>query len=327
MDTPSISNTNITLTRLSDSSSTAITVTYDDTTKTATINPDANLTDNTFYRLTVTTGVTDTSSNALASNQTIDFMVGEDITHSGYSYKVLKSPITGENWLDRNLGAYQVCTKSRDDTTTPYADDAAYVTDQEDCFGDYYQWGRLADGHQEAITDVVNTPNKTASNTTATRATSYTNVGHGDFIPNSTSPYDWVENNTQDTNNVDDDGALRTVQWSKTDGTSICPTGFRVPTSTELYAETTQYSGTDNETTGAVDVTNRDTAFKNFLRLPVSGYRYNYVGSLNYQGNIGVVWSSSVSGSYSWNLSFYDSSANESSSNRAYGFSVRCVKD
>jgi hypothetical protein len=39
---------------------------------------------------------------------------------------------TGKVWLDRNLGARQVCTSSTD---------AA-------CFGDLYQWGRAKDGHE-----------------------------------------------------------------------------------------------------------------------------------------------------------------------------------
>jgi uncharacterized protein (TIGR02145 family) len=42
------------------------------------------------------------------------------------------NPITGKTWMDRNLGASQVATSS--------TDTAAY--------GDLFQWGRLADGHQ-----------------------------------------------------------------------------------------------------------------------------------------------------------------------------------
>ena len=42
------------------------------------------------------------------------------------------NPITGKTWMDRNLGASQVATSS--------SDAAAY--------GDLYQWGRRADGHQ-----------------------------------------------------------------------------------------------------------------------------------------------------------------------------------
>jgi hypothetical protein len=69
----------------------------------------------------------------------------------------------GQVWMDRNLGASRVATSS--------TDSAAY--------GDLYQWGRGADGHQirtSGTTDV----------------TSDTDVpGHDDFITTNTSPYDW----------------------------------------------------------------------------------------------------------------------------------------
>ncbi|WP_321469812.1 Ig-like domain-containing protein [Halarcobacter sp.] len=308
VDVSTINDTNIVLRKVSDNSVIGTNVSYDNSTKTATVNPNVDLTDDTFYSLTVTTGVTDTSTNAFASNQTIDFMVGEDITHLGYSYKVLKSPITGKNWLDRNLGAYSVCTKSRDDAS--FVDDAAYVADQQDCFGDYYQWGRLADGHQEAITDAVNTPNKTVFNTTATRSTSYSNVGHGDFITNSSSPYDWTENTTQDTNNVDDDGSLRTAQWSKTDGTSVCPISFRVPSFYELAQETSS-------------VTDRNTAFTNFLKFPSSGYVNNTSGNNGLRGVGGYLWTNSTNAFF-----FHNSGAMiYGGFYKSEGLSIRCIKD
>jgi hypothetical protein len=50
----------------------------------------------------------------------------------GLEYKLVLSPDTGRVWLDRNLGARQVCTSSTD---------AA-------CYGDLYQWGRAKDGHE-----------------------------------------------------------------------------------------------------------------------------------------------------------------------------------
>ena len=42
------------------------------------------------------------------------------------------NPSTGKIWMDRNLGAIQVATSSTD----------------ENSYGDLYQWGRGADGHQ-----------------------------------------------------------------------------------------------------------------------------------------------------------------------------------
>jgi uncharacterized protein (TIGR02145 family) len=51
----------------------------------------------------------------------------------GNEYGVVKSPYTGKVWLDRNLGASRVC-QSYDD---------------EQCYGDYFQWGRESDGHEK----------------------------------------------------------------------------------------------------------------------------------------------------------------------------------
>jgi hypothetical protein len=42
------------------------------------------------------------------------------------------NPSTGKTWMDRNLGANQAATSKTDAAAR----------------GDYYQWGRLADGHQ-----------------------------------------------------------------------------------------------------------------------------------------------------------------------------------
>ena len=205
----------------------------------------------------------------------------ETVTHNGVTYETVTSPKTGKVWLDRNLGASQVCTALNDTA----------------CYGDYYQWGRNYDGHQ------LNT-----SATTSTQATDINSAGT-DFITSTSSP-DWTT--------ADSDGASRTANWSATDGSSICPVGYRIPTITELSAETTSAS---------TPVTNSTDAFNNFLKLPSAGYRYYYNGSLINQGSDGYVWSSSVSGSDSYFLDFYSSYARTGNSNRAFGFSVRCLKD
>ncbi|MFV0266282.1 MAG: hypothetical protein ACK5HT_04015, partial [Draconibacterium sp.] len=74
----------------------------------------------------------------------------------------VKNPITGKIWMDRNLGASQVATKSNDDKA----------------YGDLYQWGRATDGHE-----------KRTSGTTTALATG--DIPGGDFITISGSPFDW----------------------------------------------------------------------------------------------------------------------------------------
>ena len=200
--------------------------------------------------------------------------------HNGTTYGEVISPYTGKVWLDRNLGAKRVCTS----------------LDDVQCYGDYYQWGRNADGHEDS-----------ASAATATLATDV-NAAGTDFITNTSYSVDWTS--------VDATGATRTANWSKIDGSSVCPTGFRVPNITELKAETL-----DN------DVINRDTAFSNFLKLPSAGVRGYNSGILSGQGLWGNVWSISSNSFFTPLVLFGDSIAFETTDYRANGLSVRCIKD
>jgi len=210
------------------------------------------------------------------------------ITWKGKIYGQVISPYTAKVWLDRNLGASRVAT----------------AFDDNQSYGDYYQWGRAADGHQESNSTTFAT---LASDINATNA-------NGKFITNSTTPYDWVASG------VDDNGSLREAEWSKTDGSSICPIGFRVPNISELAAETTSAS---------FSVTNQTEAFNNFLKLASAGYRVGDSGSLNDQGSFTIVWSSSASGSGTDadGMSFSSNNAGTAAYYRGYGRLVRCLKD
>lgn len=108
---------------------------------------------------------TDLAGNTFnITKRTTFFISGE--TWKGLVYETVTSPVTGRVWLDRNLGASQVCT----------------ALDDTNCYGDYYQWGRDTDGHE-----------KSNSSTTATLATDLNTSGNSSFITNGSSPYDWVE--------------------------------------------------------------------------------------------------------------------------------------
>jgi hypothetical protein len=72
---------------------------------------------------------------------------------------------------------------------------------------------------------------------------------------------------------------------------------------------------------------NAQGAFASALKLPVAGDRDDSVGSLNSVGTYGSYWSSAVNGVFSRSLYFYSSGAYMFDSSRAYGFSVRCLKD
>jgi hypothetical protein len=80
MDETTINTTNIKLTVTSSSAAVAGVVTYNSATNTATFAPSAPLANNTGYTLTVTTGVKDTSGNALAAQSTSTFTTVADTT-------------------------------------------------------------------------------------------------------------------------------------------------------------------------------------------------------------------------------------------------------
>jgi hypothetical protein len=201
---------------------------------------------------------------------------GQTLIHNGLTYDLVTSPYTGKVWLDRNLGATQVC-QSFDDKA---------------CYGDYFQWGRGADGHEKANSD---TTSSISDSTTPT---------HSKFIISNNYRYDWLK--------YEDDSLWSGVNASN----NPCPKGFKVPTINELKAETLDRG-----------VKNRDEAFENFLKLPSAGGRYDSDGSQYDQGSNGSVWSSSPKYLSSWYLYFTSDNANAYDNNRANGHSVRCLKD
>jgi uncharacterized protein (TIGR02145 family) len=187
------------------------------------------------------------------------------------------NPTTGKIWMDRNLGATQVATSSTDVNS----------------YGDLYQWGRRADGHQC----------RTSASTST--LSSIDQPAHGDFIITPNAPYDW--RSPQNTN-----------LWQGVNGiNNPCPSGYRLPTETELEAERLSWS--QNNSVGA---------FSSLLKLPMAGGReFSNGGSVIFVGALGGYWSSTVSVTYSPYLHFNNSYAYMLDDYRAYGFSVRCIKD
>jgi len=185
---------------------------------------------------------------------------------------------TGRVWMDRNLGASRAARSSTD----------------TQAYGDLYQWGRPADGHQRR-------------NSPTTRSLSRSDQpGHANFIlSNRDANWDW--RNPQNDN-----------LWQGVNGVNNpCPPGYRLPTEAEWDAE--RRSWRSNNTSGA---------FGSPLKLPLAGYRSRFnPGPLDFVGSLGSYWSSSVSGSLARSLRFSSSNAYLFSYDRTGGASVRCLKD
>jgi uncharacterized protein (TIGR02145 family) len=158
-------------------------------------------------------------------------------------------------------------------------------------YGDLYQWGRLTDGHQLRT-----------SATTSTQAS--TDVpGNANFIM-SVAPCDWRS-------------PPNTNLWQGVNGVNNpCPSGYRVPTDTELNAESSSWGSQ-----------NAAGAFASPLKLPVTGFRSGLDGSFQYVGDRGYYWSSTVNGISSNYLVIDTGFISINPNTRGYGFSVRCIKD
>ena len=186
------------------------------------------------------------------------------------------NPTTGKIWMDRNLGASRVATLSTD----------------AQAFGDFYQWGRAADGHQ------------CRTSTTTTTLSSTDVPGNNSFILSPTTPYNW--RSTQNTN-----------LWQGVNGTNNpCPSGYRVPTETELNAERLSWSASTSV-----------GAFSSPLKLPVGGFRSYNSGSFSGVSSSGVYWTNTVSSNFSRLLYFDASSSSMNMNYRANGYSIRCIKN
>jgi uncharacterized protein (TIGR02145 family) len=199
------------------------------------------------------------------------------VTTTGTAIPTITSR-TGKVWMDRNLGATQVA-KSATDTAS---------------YGGYYQWGRKADGHEKSNSGTIT--NLSPSNEVPA---SYSNK----FIKSTLAPNDWIS--PQNSN-----------LWQGVNGiNNPCPSGFRVPTSTEFGNEVTAYS-----------ITNVATAFSSILKLPAPGNRDVTNGSIPGPGGSCYYWTSTTTLTQSYRVTLATILYN-SAFNRGWGMSVRCIKD
>ena len=163
------------------------------------------------------------------NNPHLNYPEGFVFCENGATEVVEVTSTSGKIWMDRNLGASQAATAS-DDTNA---------------YGDLYQWGRGADGHQ-----CRNSGTTTTISTTIQPA-------HGEFILTDFNPRNW--HNTGNSN-----------LWQGVNGVNNpCPDGFRIPTRVELNEEREDW--TTNNSTGA---------FNSPLKFIKAGGRNNANGDL-----------------------------------------------
>jgi len=217
---------------------------------------------------------------------------GKGVTESGkivtkpWSYGTVTTA-TGRIWLDRNLGASRVAISSTDASA----------------YGDYYQWGRPADGHQTKY--LTNNNSSGFTNTKSSSSVPSTDLW---IVPTDASN-DWL---------ITPDNSL----WSGANpATNPCPVGFRIPTESEWNAE--RITWTSNNAAGA---------FASTLKLTRPGMLTSFgSGGASYtaKDNFGqyLTQSANSSGGARYlgiepNNSWFDQNYY-----KWHGMSVRCIKN
>lgn len=232
------------------------------------------------FTLTVTDDDGDTDTDTVS----VDVSVAECLNQADNGYGTVE--VNGRTWLDRNLGA------------TAIAND---TFNNPESFGNLYQWGRGADGHEDRASAL--TPGGTGHATTILPNTG--EAWDGLFINegNNGTNVDWTKND------VDLDGSERAALWGAPSSVSnlnqVCPCGFIVPSESEFTdLNTTEFAA---------------------LKLTLHGYRSTAgtieTGSGNYWTRVerpGTAHTIAFDGS----ASFLYLSSND----RSEGQAIRCIK-
>ena len=156
-------------------------------------------------------------------------------------------------------------------------------------YGDLYQWGRGSDGHQCRYSATTSTLSSTDQ------------PGNGNFII-AGGAFDWRSPNN---------GNL----WQGVNGiNNPCPSGYRIPTDTELNTERLSWSSY-----------NAAGAFASPLKLTVGGKRNYSDGNIYVVGSEARYWASTNSGGFRANAFEFEFGTNNDA--RGLGYSVRCIKN
>jgi hypothetical protein len=248
-----------------------------------------------------------------------------------------------------NLGAVQ--NKSLDEQltyqpsalTSGAANDKAY---DPTVYGDWYQWGRQKDGHENRKTPANQTYNGLSSTTDGLATTYLDDAGqvldtyttaYGKFIQRNAGTFDWRQYPGGD--NTDVSPANAWTWGTPVNGiTELDPCkselggSWRVPTQAEWaqIASNNTWVWHDGgaDGTSGYQLKPGGTTKPTSLFLPAAGYRSRIGGVQTYVGSLGRYWSSTSTSANSYILTLTSGSITATSTiARTDGFPVRCVAD
>ncbi len=194
---------------------------------------------------------------------------GQVIVFKGLVYK----SVYYENrcWLDRNLGADEI-PKSMNDNSG---------------YGNYFQWGRIMDGHEDYGSQV------------SFLLSGIDNPGMSSFTTSDKTPNDW---------RIPQNDSL----WQTTIN-NPCPEGWRVPTLTEWDGVISNWGSLWE-------------AFNSPLKIPASGFRDFFDGSYQQTGKSCLIWTSTIENEDAYGVFLGSDESVVIRQKRATGLPVRCIQ-
>ncbi|MGV4514393.1 hypothetical protein, partial [Ornithobacterium rhinotracheale] len=164
---------------------------------------------------------------------------GANVKEHEFIYVPIEGP-DGRTWLNNNLGAEYARVGS------PYFNPVQQATSKTDwkAYGSLFQWQRNPDGHEliNWSSSTSGTPKYTG---TGSISNWWTNAGTHNFIGYNERYYSWVNSSLYS-------DSSKWNLWQTNGSTNPCPSGYHVPTHTELMAlhkavtGTTQYISDPN---------------------------------------------------------------------------------
>jgi len=195
----------------------------------------------------------------------------------------------GKTYLDRNLGAKESCK----------------VTNDANCYGDLYQWGRTQDGHELRGSSTQDLDPQNSDYNPVYKSTKFEIATGGS--------YDWLTAAGDEAKKGDQ--SIRSDYWKDHTTGEVCPEDWYVPSVAEA-----------NATIAAEHITNAATALASPLGIGKSGDKSN-AGSVELEGTAGGYWTTDYgSDNTVRSVTVNDTDVKISSPYASSGFAVRCIK-
>jgi uncharacterized protein (TIGR02145 family) len=270
------------------------------------------------------------------------------ISETGYVVYGVGARLADNDWLrfaPANLGAdtdKSLAQQMAYQPTVDAAGDAANKACDPTVYGDWYQWGRKKDGHENRKTpadqtnvvyfDAIKGVSIDSLDTSSGQISNSYADFYGKFIQRNGGTHDWRQ--YPGTAENSDISPANSWTWSNPDNNPCLElgAGWRVPTQAEwaqIQSNNTwvwQQAGT-NGTSGyqlkPLGETKPTTLF-----LPAAGRR-NQSGGVQSDVGLGFYWSSTTTTNANSHALYFNAGSRmpEAQANRSYGLTVRCVSN